>query len=184
MIVVSSFQPGILLVHPVFFSCWVLMDVALKEMALPPCHMFCQFYVRDPTDEDPVKRLSCQLYQRSCDMGLGVPFNIASYAILTILIAYVTGCEPGEFVHCLGDAHIYTDHIEPLKEQIMRTPRSFPKIFVEKEQDESDDFKQARMARMQWSTDEAIKKLEAFEFTRLRVESYDPYPKIVMKMSA
>ena len=80
---------------------------ALKEMALPPCHMFCQFYVANG-------ELSCQMYQRSCDMGLGVPFNIASYSLLTCMIAQVCGLKPGDFVHCLGDTHVYSNHVEPL----------------------------------------------------------------------
>lgn len=80
-------------------------------MALPPCHCFVQFYVADG-------ELSCQLYQRSADMGLGVPFNIASYALLTYMIAHVTGLKPGDFVHTIGDAHVYLNHIEPLKQQV------------------------------------------------------------------
>lgn len=83
----------------------------LPLMALPPCHALCQFYVIN--DE-----LSCQLYQRSGDMGLGVPFNIASYALLTYMIAHVTGLKPGDFIHTLGDAHVYLNHVEPLKTQV------------------------------------------------------------------
>lgn len=86
----------------------------LPSMALPPCHALCQFYVVNG-------ELSCQLYQRSADMGLGVPFNIASYALLTYMIAHITGLKPGDFVHTLGDAHIYLNHIEPLKMQAERT---------------------------------------------------------------
>ncbi|KAK2859591.1 hypothetical protein Q5P01_004211 [Channa striata] len=92
-------------------------------MALPPCHALCQFYVCDG-------ELSCQLYQRSGDMGLGVPFNIASYALLTYMIAHITGLKPGDFVHTLGDAHIYLDHIEPLKTQLQRDIRPFPKLKI------------------------------------------------------
>lgn len=92
---------------------------ALKDMALPPCHMFCQFYVADG-------ELSCQMYQRSCDLGLGVPFNIASYSLLTCMVAQVCGLKPGDFVHVLGDAHVYSNHVEPLKEQLKNAPRHFP----------------------------------------------------------
>jgi len=92
---------------------------AIKDMALPPCHMFCQFYVADG-------ELSCQMYQRSCDLGLGVPFNIASYSLLTCMIAQVCGLKPGDFVHVLGDAHVYANHVEPLKEQLRNAPRHFP----------------------------------------------------------
>lgn len=97
---------------------------ALKQMALPPCHVMCQFYV------DSRRRLSCQMYQRSADIGLGVPFNIASYALLTCLIAHCTELIPGEFIHVIGDAHIYTNHIEALQKQIKRTPYEFPKLSI------------------------------------------------------
>lgn len=92
---------------------------ALPEMALPPCHMFCQFYVADG-------ELSCQMYQRSCDLGLGVPFNVASYSLLTCMVAQVCGLKPGDFVHVLGDAHVYANHVEPLREQLKNSPRHFP----------------------------------------------------------
>lgn len=95
----------------------------LKIMALPPCHCFCQFYVDG-------KKLSCQMYQRSCDMGLGVPFNIASYALLTIIMAYVCNLEPGEFIHVLGDAHIYMNHMDAIREQLKRNPRAFPTLTI------------------------------------------------------
>ena len=85
---------------------------AIKEMALPPCHILAQFYVTAD------KKLSCQMYQRSCDLGLGVPFNISSYALLTCMLAQVCGLERGEFIHTLGDAHVYSNHVEPLKEQL------------------------------------------------------------------
>lgn len=93
----------------IIMSAWNVTDI--PKMALPPCHCFVQFYVADG-------ELSCQLYQRSADMGLGVPFNIASYALLTYMIAHVTGLKPGDFIHTLGDAHVYLTHIEPLKEQV------------------------------------------------------------------
>merc|ERR1712183_1126123 len=126
----------------------------LNKMALPPCHCLVQFYVADG-------ELSCQLYQRSADMGLGVPFNIASYALLTMMIANVTGLKPGDFVHTLGDAHIYSNHVEPLQQQIKREPRKFPKMKIKRKVDSIDDF-----------------KMEDFE-----LEGYDPHPVIKMPMA-
>jgi len=93
----------------------------IEKMALPPCHILFQFYVADG-------RLSCQLYQRSCDIFLGVPFNIASYALLTLMVAQVTGLQPGEFIHTLGDAHIYLNHIEQVKLQLTREPYKLPEM--------------------------------------------------------
>jgi thymidylate synthase len=98
-------------------SAWNVADI--PRMALPPCHCFFQFYVADG-------RLSCQLYQRSADIFLGVPFNIASYALLTMMVAQVTGLEPGEFIHTFGDAHLYQNHLEQVHEQLGRTPRPLP----------------------------------------------------------
>jgi thymidylate synthase len=95
----------------------------LDKMALPPCHILFQFYVADG-------RLSCQLYQRSCDIFIGVPFNIASYALLTLMVAQVTGYKPGEFIHTLGDAHIYLNHIEQVKIQLTRQPFKLPKMTI------------------------------------------------------
>lgn len=98
-------------------------------MALPPCHMFCQFYVNLPPPGSPATakpRLSCLMYQRSADLGLGVPFNIASYALLTHMIALVTDTVPHEFILQLGDAHVYLDHVEPLQTQLAREPFEFP----------------------------------------------------------
>lgn len=106
---------------------------ALKDMALPPCHMFCQFYVADG-------ELSCQMYQRSCDLGLGVPFNIASYSLLTCMVAQVCGLRPGDFVHVLGDAHVYANHVEPLKEQLKNAPRPFPRLHINPEKSDIDSF--------------------------------------------
>ena len=102
-------------------SAWNVADV--DTMALPPCHAFFQFYVADG-------KLSCQLYQRSADIFLGVPFNIASYALLTLMIAQVTGLQPGEFVHTLGDAHLYTNHLEQTKQQLQRTPYALPSMKI------------------------------------------------------
>ncbi|CAD2218871.1 dihydrofolate reductase-thymidylate synthase [Angomonas deanei] len=125
-------------------------------MALPPCHLLAQFYVNTNTQE-----LSCMLYQRSCDMGLGVPFNIASYALLTILIAKSTGLKPGELVHTLGDAHVYSNHVEALQEQLRRVPRAFPVLVFKKERE----------------------FLEDYEYGDMEVIDYDPYPTISMKMA-
>jgi len=127
---------------------------ALREMALPPCHMFAQFYVADG-------ELSCQMYQRSCDMGLGVPFNIASYALLTVLMAKVTGLKPGDFVHTLGDAHVYTNHVEPLKEQLKNEPRAFPQLIIKADKE----------------------RIEDFNFEDFELVGYTPHKKIAMKMA-
>lgn len=153
-------------------------------MALPPCHMFCQFYVSNATESQPAT-LSCQLYQRSCDMGLGVPFNIASYSILTIMLAHVCGLEPGKFVHCMGDSHVYSDHIEPLKVQLQRSPRQFPKVTIKpRHEGDAGDFEESLQERAKWSVDKALEELESFKFERFVVEGYNPHPKIVMQMSA
>ena len=105
----------------IILSAWNPSDV--PDMALPPCHLLCQFYV------DTIKKeLSCQLYQRSADLGLGVPFNIASYALLTCLFARECGLTPGDFVHTVGDAHVYANHIQPLKKQMEREPFPFPTL--------------------------------------------------------
>jgi dihydrofolate reductase / thymidylate synthase len=95
--------------------------VDLDQAALPPCHILCQFFVANG-------ELSCQMYQRSCDMGLGVPFNIASYSLLTCMIAQVCDLKPGEFIHVLGDTHVYLSHLEALQMQIQREPRAFPRL--------------------------------------------------------
>ena len=105
-------------------SAWNVGEI--DKMALPPCHLLFQFYVAEG-------KLSCQLYQRSCDIFLGVPFNIASYALLTMMVARVTGLEPGDFVHTLGDAHIYQNHLEQVKLQLTREPYPLPKMAINKE---------------------------------------------------
>ena len=102
-------------------SAWNVADI--DKMRLPPCHTLFQFYVSNG-------RLSCQLYQRSADMFLGVPYNIASYSLLTVLMAQSTGLQPGEFIHTLGDAHIYDNHMEQCQEQLSRAPKSFPRLRV------------------------------------------------------
>ncbi len=123
-------------------------------MALPPCHMMFHFYVND-------NKLSCQLYQRSADTFLGIPFNIASYALLTMMIAQVTNLELGEFVHTLGDAHIYNDHFDQVKLQLSRTPKKLPEMILNKE----------------------IKNIEEFKYDDFNLTGYDPYPLIKGKVS-
>ncbi|CAO2617390.1 Thymidylate synthase [Lemmus lemmus] len=136
----------------IIMCAWNPKDLSL--MALPPCHALCQFYVVNG-------ELSCQLYQRSGDMGLGMPFNIASYALLTYMIAHITGLKPGDFVHTLGDAHIYLSHIEPLKIQLQREPRPFPKLKILRKVETIDDF-----------------KVEDFQ-----IKGYNPHPAIKMEMA-
>ncbi|KXZ51115.1 hypothetical protein GPECTOR_14g96 [Gonium pectorale] len=128
---------------------------ALHEMALPPCHMFCQFYVADG-------ELSCLMYQRSCDVGLGVPFNIASYALLTRLVAQVTDLRPGELVHVMGDTHVYANHVEPLKEQLNNTPRLFPVLTLK---------------------DPTKKDIDSFTFEDFELHDYNPHKTIKMQMA-
>lgn len=113
-------------------TAWNPADI--PEMALPPCHCLFQFYVQDG-------RLSCQLYQRSGDVFLGVPFNIASYALLTHMIAHVTGLQVGDFIHTLGDAHIYLNHLDQVRLQITRDPRPLPKLVIHRQVDNLFDFK-------------------------------------------
>lgn len=126
----------------------------LGEMALPPCHALFQFYVADG-------RLSCQLYQRSVDCGLGLPFNIASYALLTMMIAQVCGLKPGEFIHTSGDAHIYLNHIEQIKLQLTREPHPLPTIWINPE----------------------VTDLFSFRYEDFRVENYVAHPHIKMPVS-
>jgi thymidylate synthase len=128
-------------------SAWNPADV--ERMALPPCHALFQFYVADG-------RLSCQMYQRSADVFLGVPFNIASYALLTLMMAQVTELKPGEFVLTLGDAHLYLNHLEQAREQLSRTPRPFPRMKLNAH----------------------VNDLFAFGFEDFTLEAYDPHPAI------
>ena len=115
-------------------SAWNVAE--LGDMALAPCHAMFQFYVADG-------RLSCQLYQRSADIFLGVPFNIASYALLTLMVAQVTDLQPGDFVHTLGDAHLYLNHVEQAREQLTRTPLALPRMVLNPERREIDEFTMA-----------------------------------------
>lgn len=130
---------------------------AIKDMALPPCHILAQFYVTG--HEKP--RLSCQMYQRSCDLGLGVPFNIASYALMTCMLAQICGLERGEFIHSLGDAHVYKNHVEPLQTQLERMPHPFPQLVI----------------------DPAIKSIEDFKFEHFKLVNYTHEKRIKMEMA-
>eukprot|EP00112_Aurelia_sp_Birch-Aquarium-sp1_P023315 Seg690.2 transcript_id=Seg690.2/GoldUCD/mRNA.D3Y31 product="Thymidylate synthase" protein_id=Seg690.2/GoldUCD/D3Y31 len=136
----------------IIMSAWNPVD--LPKMALPPCHAFVQFYVCDG-------ELSCQLYQRSGDIGLGVPFNIASYSLLTYMIAHICDLKVGDFVHTIGDAHVYVNHIEALKVQVEREPRPLPTLKIKRKITDIDDF-----------------KFEDFD-----LEGYKPHPKIKMEMA-
>jgi len=136
----------------IIMSAWNPSDI--DKMALPPCHMFCQFYVAN-------NELSCQMYQRSADMGLGVPFNIASYSLLTRIIAQVCNLQCGDFVHVIGDCHVYLNHVEPLKLQLQRKPKKFPKLKINPN----------------------INKIEQFTFDDFKIIDYDPYPAIKMQMA-
>ncbi|MCO5114713.1 MAG: thymidylate synthase [Bdellovibrionaceae bacterium] len=126
----------------------------VETMALPPCHAFFQFYVANG-------ELSCQLYQRSADVFLGVPFNIASYALLTMMMAQVCGLKPGEFIHTLGDAHLYHNHFEQARLQLSRTPKTLPKMWVNPE----------------------VKDLFAFKYENFKLLDYDSYPSIKAEVS-
>ncbi|KAL2916099.1 Thymidylate synthase [Polyrhizophydium stewartii] len=161
----------------IIMSAW--NPAAMADMALPPCHILAQFYVSTPSPQRPVPRLSCQLYQRSCDMGLGVPFNIASYALLTVMLAHVCGLEPGEFVHCLGDAHVYLDHVDALKTQLLREPRPFPTLTVRPAPTKSVPDNESTQDKI----DRLVREMEGFEFDRFELVGYEPHPKIAMKMS-
>lgn len=131
----------------IIVSAWKVDEI--EQMALPPCHCLFQFYVAGG-------RLSCQLYQRSCDVFLGIPFNIASYSLLTLMMAQVTGLRPGEFVHTLGDAHLYTNHLDQTKEQLTRDPRPLPTMKINPE----------------------VKNIFEFTYEHFTLESYNPHPTI------
>ena len=128
-------------------SAWNVAEI--DQMALPPCHLLFQFYVADG-------RLSCQLYQRSADVFLGVPFNIASYALLTLMVAQVTGLQPGDFVHTFGDAHLYSNHLEQAQLQLAREPRPLPTMKLNPE----------------------VRSIFGFKFEDFELVNYDPHPHI------
>jgi thymidylate synthase len=133
-------------------SAWNAGDI--ENMALPPCHAFFQFYVNNG-------KLSCQLYQRSADVFLGVPFNIASYALLTMMVAQVCDLQPGEFIHTFGDVHIYNNHIEQVKLQLTREPRKLPTMWINPK----------------------IKDIFGFTYNDFKLENYNPHPHIKGKVS-
>jgi thymidylate synthase len=128
-------------------SAWNVADI--DKMKLPPCHCLFQFYVAD-------SRLSCQLYQRSADLFLGVPFNIASYALLTMMIAQVTNLQPGEFIHTFGDVHLYSNHFEQARAQLTRTPRTLPTMRINPD----------------------VKDIFGFAFEDFELVNYEPHPHI------
>ncbi|KAK9686139.1 Thymidylate synthase [Popillia japonica] len=138
----------------IIMCAWNPIDIDIPKMALPPCHCLVQFFVAN-------NELSCLLYQRSADMGLGVPFNIASYALLTYMIAHITNLQPGEFIHTLGDSHVYTNHVDALKEQLQRKPRPFPHLFIKR----------------------TVTNIEDFRYDDFELVGYNPYPSIKMQMA-
>jgi len=142
----------------ILMSSWNPVD--LPKMALPPCHVLCQFVV-DTASASEKPTLSCLLYQRSADLGLGVPFNIASYALLLHLVAQVTDTRPAELVHVLGDTHVYRTHIDPLRQQLQNTPRPLPQLRL----------------------NPAVRDIVRFRAEDIELIGYDPYPALKMEMA-
>ena len=135
-------------------SAWNVSDI--PKMALPPCHLLFQFYVAPGESPSARGKLSCQLYQRSCDIFLGVPFNIASYALLTLMVAQACKLKPGEFIHTFGDLHLYSNHVEQAKQQLSREPRPLPKMKLNPK----------------------VKNIDTFKFEDFELVGYDPHPTI------
>jgi len=184
----------------IIMSAW--NPAAMKEMALPPCHMFAQFYVsfpsakrgaktgpnstqveQKPTGAGGVERgvLSCHLYQRSCDMGLGIPFNIASYALLTHMLAYACDLVPGTLTHSMGDAHVYADHVDALEQQIDREPRDFPTLDIKRAEHKGEEPSKARGAARDENV--GVKAVEGWQAEDFVVQGYKPHASVKMKMS-
>lgn len=136
----------------IIMSAWNPIDIS--KMALPPCHCLVQFYVNN-------NELSAKLYQRSADMGLGIPFNIASYSLLVYIIAHICDLKPGDFIISMGDAHVYLNHVDALKEQIKRRPKPFPKLLIKNKKT----------------------NIEDFEFEDFELQDYNPHPKIYLEMA-
>jgi thymidylate synthase len=143
----------------ILVSAWNVAEV--NQMALPPCHTMFQFYVAPPSDESGMPRLSLQLYQRSADTFLGVPFNIASYALLCMMVAQVCGMKPGDFIHTTGDTHLYLNHLEQARLQLTREPRSLPVMRINPD----------------------VKDLFSFQYDDFILEDYNPWPHIKAEVS-